>query len=97
MTKLIRELIAFAIAIIEVLLIFRFILKMLAANANVEFVAWVYDATGPLLAPFQAIFPTSSVRGGFALEFSTLFAIFAYAFMGFVMQELLKILERHDK
>lgn len=94
MFKLIRDLSALVIAIVEILLIFRFVLKMLSASPDSVFVAWIYEATIPLIAPFQLAFPTPSVRGGFALEFSTLFAIFAYAFIGFVIQEIMRILEQ---
>lgn len=93
MFRIIRDLSALSIAIVEIVLIFRFVLRMLAANPQSEFVAWVYEVSVPLLAPFQFAFPTPSVRGGFALEFSTLFAIFAYAFIGYIIQEAMRILE----
>lgn len=94
MTKLLKDLAAFSIALIEIILIFRFILRLLAASANAPFVAWVYQTSQPLLAPFQFIFPTPSIRGGFTIEFTTLFAIFAYAVIGYVLQEVLTIITK---
>ena len=79
--KLLKDLSTFAFAIIEIILVFRFVLKILAANANSGFVAWIYATSQPLINPFLFAFPTPSVRGGFVLEFTTLFAIFAYAFI----------------
>lgn len=94
MSKLLKDLAAFVIALVEILLILRFVLKLLGANPNAGLVSWVYANTAPLLAPFTAIFPTPAIRGGFALEFTTLFAIFAYAFIGYLLQELLNIITK---
>lgn len=96
MVRLVRDLATFIIAIVEILLIFRFILKLLAANPSAGFVQWVYETTQPLLQPFLFAFPTPSVRGGFVLEFTTLFALFAYAFIGYLIQELLIVIERNS-
>jgi hypothetical protein len=89
MVRFLREFVYFVVALIELLLTFRFILKLLGASAQAEFVAWIYETTLPLLQPFTLAFPTPTVRGGFILEFTTLFAIFAYAFIGYLIQELL--------
>jgi len=90
--KLLRELSAFAFAIIEIILVFRFVLKLLAASSSSGFVSWVYVTSRPLINPFLFAFPTPSVTGGFVLEFTTLFAIFAYAFIGYLVQEVLKMI-----
>jgi hypothetical protein len=92
MVRLLREFVYFVVALIELLLTFRFVLKLLGASPQADFVAWVYETTQPLLQPFVMAFPTPTVRGGFVLEFTTLFAIFAYAFIGYLIQELLIII-----
>ncbi len=89
MSKLLKDLATFVFGLIDLLLIFRFVLKLLAANPSANFVAWVYETTQPLLNPFLLAFPTPKVRGGFTLEFTTLFAIFVYTFLGYLIQELL--------
>ncbi len=78
--------------LVELGLAFRFVLKLLGARSTAPVVAWVYETTEPLLQPFLLAFPTPSVRGGFSLEFTTLFAIFTYAFIGYLVQELLDVL-----
>lgn len=93
MLRLLKELANFIIALVEIALVFRFLLKLLGANPAASFVSWIYDTTQPLLQPFLFAFPTSTVRGGFTLEFTTLFAIFAYAFAGYLIQEVLEIIE----
>lgn len=94
MIKLLKDLVSFAVGLIEVLLIFRFVLRMLGANPAAEFVAWVYSTSAPLVAPFDFAFPSPAVGSGFVLEFSTLLAIFAYAFLGFVVQRVLEVLDK---
>ena len=92
MSKLLRDLITFVIGLVELLLVFRFMLKLFAANPQASFVSWIYEMTEPLLAPFLLAFPTPSVQGGYTLEFTTLFALFVYAFVGYLLQELLLII-----
>ncbi|MDQ3008720.1 MAG: YggT family protein [bacterium] len=97
MGKLISDLTTFIVGLIETLLVARFVLKLFAANPAAGFVSWIYETSVPLLRPFLLAFPTPSVRGGYQLEFSTLFAIFAYAFAGFLIQEFLYILQQHTR
>lgn len=92
MVRLLKEFATFIIGLIELLLMFRFVLRLLAANPRADFVAWIYSTTEPLLRPFAFAFPTPAVGGGFVLEFTTLFALFAYAFIGYLLQELLDLL-----
>ncbi len=96
MSKLLRDLATLVFGLVEILLVFRFVLKLFAANPNASFVSWVYEMTQPLLQPFLFAFPTPSVGGGFTLEFTTLFAVFVYAFAGYLIQELLEVIERSD-
>src|SRR5436305_2114570 len=43
--------------VIEVLLLLRFVLKLLGANANQPLVDGLYRLTEPMVRPFQGIFP----------------------------------------
>ncbi len=94
MSRILKELTAFIFGLIDVLLIFRFLLKLLAANAQSPFVAWIYATTEPLLNPFMLAFPTPKVAGDFVLEFTTLFALFTYTFLGYLIQELLAMISK---
>jgi|SRR5579859_513606 len=94
MFKLLKDLLIFIFTLVEVLLTVRFVLKLLGANPTASFVTWIYDSTQPLLQPFLLVFPTPSVRGGYVLEFTTLFALFAYAFVGYLIEQVLEILVR---
>ncbi len=89
MNKLLKELSTLVFSIVEISLIFRFILKLLGANEAASFVSFIYQNTLPLLSPFLLAFPQPSVNGKFVLEFTTLFAIFVYAFISYLIQEVL--------
>jgi uncharacterized protein YggT (Ycf19 family) len=79
---------------IELLLVVRLILKFFAANLSAPFVAWIYRASEPLLAPFRNIFPTIKM-GNFTLEFTTLFALIIYVLIGYLFMELVYFLMRN--
>lgn len=93
MGRVLRELATVIFGLVEVLLVFRFILKLFAANPQASFVSWIYQTTDPLLQPFLLAFPTPSVGGGYTLEFTTLFALFVYAFAGYLVQEVLAVID----
>lgn len=97
MFRLLERLLSLIIFVVEALLIFRFLLKLLSASPASDFVAWVYATTEPLLQPFLFAFPTPSVKGGFTLEFTTLFALFAYGFVGYVLQEVMYMIDANTK
>jgi len=59
--------------VLEVLLLLRFSLKLLGANANQPLVAGLYRITEPLVQPFQGIFPEPT--GPAVLDLAALLAI----------------------
>jgi uncharacterized protein YggT (Ycf19 family) len=59
--------------VVEVLLLVRFSLKLLGANANQPLVAGLYRITEPLVQPFQGIFPEPT--GLAVLDLAALLAI----------------------
>ena len=74
------------IGIVEFLISLRILLKLLGANSHAPFVTWVYETSRPLLSPFEGMFPSSTVSGGFTLEISALFALLVYAFVGVLIE-----------
>ncbi|MCA9369271.1 YggT family protein [Candidatus Woesebacteria bacterium] len=85
------------VSLIELLLSLRFIAKLFGANASASFIAWLYANTEPLLSPFQYVFPSPSVKGRFVLEFTTLFAIFMYTFLAYLVLEILGLFDTMGK
>lgn len=82
----------FFVGIIEVLLGFRFIFLLLAANSNAQFSAWVFNSTDPLVLPFQGVFPTFGVAD-FTLDLATLLAMIVYGLGAFIALQLAKYFE----
>lgn len=71
----------FLLGVIEVLLIFRLILKLLGANPSSGFVSFVYSVSGFFSAPFRAIFSTTTTNGDVTkgvFEPATLVAMIVY-------------------
>ncbi len=64
------------------MLLIRFFLRALAANAEAGFAQAVYAMTGVLAAPFNGLFGTPQITTGAALEVSTLVALLVYAAIG---------------
>jgi len=90
--KLIAVLINLVTSLIEGLLGLRIILKLFGASTAAPFVRWVFETTQPLLAPFIGMFPSPKLPEGFVIEFSALFALMVYTFIGYLATELLETL-----
>jgi YGGT family len=71
--------------VIEALLVIRFFLRALAANADAGFAQAIYAITGVLVAPFTGLFGTPQIASGAALELSTLIALIVYAAIGWLL------------
>lgn len=67
----------YVLALLEILLAFRFILKMTAANANAGFASFIYNVTWPFTQPFAAVFGKTQVAGSI-IEWTTLLAMLVY-------------------
>ena len=85
---MLRTLINIARSVIEILLCFRLILKLLVVNPRTPFVAWLYRITEPLVAPFAGILPNWRYEG-FVVDFATLAALIVYAIAGSVLMAIL--------
>jgi len=71
--------------LIEGLLLIRFVLRALAANADAGFARAVYAITEVLVTPFIGLFGTPQISTGAALEISTLLALIVYAAVGWLL------------
>ena len=71
------QIVWYALSLLEVLLAFRFVLKLLGANAGATFTNIIYSLTWPFTAPFLAVFPRTFVQGSI-FEWTTLLAMLVY-------------------
>jgi hypothetical protein len=68
----------YVLGIIEVLLAFRFILKLLGANAAAGFTSFIYNVTYIFAAPFLSVFRSTRIVEGSVFEWTTLLAMLVY-------------------
>jgi len=66
-------------AFLEILLAFRVVLRLIAANPASGFAVLIYGITGVFIAPFVGLVGTPILGGGAALEISTLIGMVVYA------------------
>lgn len=90
--RVITRIIDIFIGGISLLLALRIVLRLLGASPSSNFVAWLYETTGRLILPFEGMFPALTFGTASALEFSTLFALIAYAFIGWLLIRFLHFL-----
>ena len=88
-SEVIISLVNFIVGLVELLLGLRIALKLFGASVVAPFVQWVYETTTPLLAPFAGMFPSPTLTDGFIIEFSALFALMVYAFIGYLLVDVL--------
>ncbi|MFA6973838.1 MAG: YggT family protein [Parcubacteria group bacterium] len=71
------QIVWYLLGLLEILLAFRFILKLLGANAAAGFTSFIYGVTYIFTAPFLSVFRMSKVAGSI-FEWTTLLAMFVY-------------------
>ena len=72
------QIVWYILAVIEVLLAFRFILKLLGANPSAGFSAFIYGVTYVFATPFLAVFRNTRIVSGSIFEWTTLLAMAVY-------------------
>jgi YggT family protein len=75
---LINRIVWAILVLLEVLLGLRFVLKLIAANPNSGFAAFIYGITSPFTAPFALLVGTPTFNE-MTLEWTTLIAMGIYA------------------
>ncbi|MDE2019345.1 MAG: YggT family protein [Patescibacteria group bacterium] len=76
--------------ILEVGLVFRFLLKLFGANPAAGFTSFVYAITYPFVAPFLAVFRITVVAGS-VFEWTTLLAMLVYWIIAWAIVRLILI------
>jgi len=89
-----RKIVSYVLGILEFLLVFRLIFKLLGANPASGFVSFIYTVSGILLAPFSGIFRTAVTQGietKSVLEPANIIAMFVYALIAYGIIMLIKV------
>jgi hypothetical protein len=71
------QIVWYILGFLEVLLAFRFVLKLLAANPGAGFSNFIYNASYPFVAPFLSVFHVSQIKGS-VFEWTTLLSMLVY-------------------
>ena len=87
-----QQILIYLYTFISVILMFRFILSLIAARQETPFVRFVYQLSGPFMLPFANMFGRTLEAGGYRLEFEVLVALIVYAILFFGIAKLVSII-----
>lgn len=93
-TQTVEYIFYFFMGLLEVLLAFRLVLKLMGASTVSGFVRLIYSLTGVFIIPFEGIFSRGFSQGletTSVLEPSTLVAIIVYAVLAWGIVKLIRI------
>lgn len=99
-SQTVEYVIYFFFGVLEILLAFRLVLKLMGASISSAFVGMIYGLTGMFIAPFEGIFRIWFGRGvetTAVLEPATLVAIIVYAVLAWGIVTLLRVLSREQQ
>jgi hypothetical protein len=78
------------VGVIDILIAARFLGKLFGASSQSAFVSFIYQVSGPLVAPFQGIFGDGGSKAN-SFETADLVAIVVYAVIGWGLVMLIRI------
>jgi uncharacterized protein YggT (Ycf19 family) len=81
--------------IVEVLILIRIVLELLAANPGAGFSSFIYTITDPLVAPFRGVFPTPQSHGN-VLDLAAVLAIVVYALLTWAVARIVELIRRRS-
>jgi hypothetical protein len=81
------QIVWYVLSILEVLLAFRLVLKLLAANSAAGFTSFIYGITKPFASPFLSVFGITKVQGS-VFEWTTVLAMIVYWLVAFAIIKL---------
>lgn len=89
-----RNSVYYILGLLETLLAFRLVFRLLGANPGSGFVSLIYTVSGVFLAPFNGIFraaTTSGIETTSVLEPPTIIAMIVYALIAYGVVKLIEI------
>jgi uncharacterized protein YggT (Ycf19 family) len=82
--------VGFIVGAVDILIAARFLGKLLGASSQSAFVNFIYQVSGPLVAPFKGIFGNGGSSSN-SFETASLVAIVVYAVIGWGLVMLIRI------
>ena len=80
----------FVVGVVEIFIAARFLGKLFGASAQSAFVNFMYQVSGPMVAPFTGIFGDTGTRTN-TFETASLVALVVYAVIGWGLVVLIRI------
>ena len=80
----------FVVGVVEIFIAARFLGKLFGASAHSAFVNFIYQVSGPVVAPFTGIFGDTGTRTN-TFETASLVALVVYAVIGWGLVVLIRI------
>jgi uncharacterized protein YggT (Ycf19 family) len=80
----------FVVGVVEIFIAARFLGKLFGASAHSAFVNFIYQVSGPMVAPFTGIFGDTGSRTN-TFETASLVALVVYAVIGWGLVVLIRI------
>jgi hypothetical protein len=84
------QIVWYLLGLLEILLAFRLVLKLLGANPAAGFTSFIYGVTYVFTAPFLSVFNMTKVAGSI-FEWTTILAMFVYWIIAFGIIKLFLI------
>lgn len=82
------------LALTEIFLFLRLILKFLGANPQTLVVNLIYEGSDVLVSPFNFIFPNIYWPAGYLIEIATISAMIGYALSVFIIFQILRLFSK---
>jgi len=82
--------VGFIVGAVDILIAARFLGKLFGASSHTAFVNFIYQVTGPLVAPFTGIFGDTGSKTN-TFETASLVALVVYAVIGWGVVVLIRI------
>lgn len=86
------QVIWYILGVIEVLLAFRLLLKMIGANSSTGFTSFIYSISGPFANPFLGVV-APSISGTSVMEWSTIIAMLVYLVIAYGIIRLFQFMK----
>lgn len=96
----VQRIVYYVLGVLEVLLAFRLVFKLLGANPASPFVAFIYSLTQIFIYPFTGIFPAAAANGLEAqaiLEPTTIIAMIVYGVIAWGIVKLIGIMKESER
>jgi hypothetical protein len=88
----IRAITYFLLSVLEVILLLRFIFRLLGANQGNAFITFLYNLSHVFVAPFNGIFNDQTIGNASVFEVSTIIAALVYALIAWGIVSLGRVL-----